>query len=264
MSQHGQDFTAYLGRDVAPIFTVQDAIGAPVDLSAVQDINWDCQANLSATPLISKSKTGGTIVFVTNGTDGKFQVKISPTDIAALSGYYIHQAWITDASGAKTEVATGRFRVGRAPTWTYTGDPANSQSDALRFVMGDTNHKDPQFWDSEIAFALTQETNLYRAAANLCRSLAAKYAREADSVQNELRTMYSSRSRAYAERAKEFDAKAANSAIPMPYAGGISNADKLLQVNNPDRVPPQFNLGMDDNYIPVGPVGNEVQLWGAC
>jgi len=42
------------------------------------------------------------------------------------------------------------------------------------------------------------------------------------------------------------------------YAGGISQADKTAQLQDLDRVTPQFNLMMDDNLIvPVGPVGNE-------
>ena len=41
------------------------------------------------------------------------------------------------------------------------------------------------------------------------------------------------------------------------YAGGISIADKQQEELDTDRVPPQFNIGMDDNYYPIAPAGNE-------
>jgi hypothetical protein len=53
----------------------------------------------------------------------------------------------------------------------------------------------------------------------------------------------------------ENDAKARGGALP--YAGGISVSDKQTTAQNTDRVAPQFNLGMDDNQLPVSSVGNE-------
>ena len=38
----------------------------------------------------------------------------------------------------------------------------------------------------------------------------------------------------------------------MPYVGGVSVTDKAAQVTDPDRVTPQFNIGMQDNLLPVG------------
>ncbi len=43
----------------------------------------------------------------------------------------------------------------------------------------------------------------------------------------------------------------------QPYAGGISISDKILNELDTDRVQPAFTIDMDDNYLPVGPVGNE-------
>lgn len=265
MSDRDQDFAAFAGRDCQPIFTVVNSAGAPMDLSAVRDIGWNCQLNLDNPDiLIAKSKTGGTIRFVTDGTDGKFQVIIAPSDISTLSGFYMHQAWVTDGTGLQTEVATGRMRVGRAPAWTYSGDPTTSQKDQVRYLVGDTNHKDQQAFDAEINFALTQAGSLYAACALVCRAIASKYARDVDSVQNELRTMWSSRQKAYSDQARQFDVKASQNSFATPYAGGISLADKRQQDADPDRIRGQFNIGMDDNYLPVGPAGNEPMLHGSC
>lgn len=39
-------------------------------------------------------------------------------------------------------------------TWTYTGDPKSSEVDKYRFLIGDTNPKEPILQDEEIAFVL--------------------------------------------------------------------------------------------------------------
>ena len=264
MSEKGQDFTVYIGRDSAPIFTVVNSAGAPVNLSTVLDIGWDCQLDLEQgdDALISKLKSTGGISFVTDGSDGQFKLNLVAADYAAMSGFYMHEAWLVNSDSTETEVATGRMRVGRAPAWTYSGDPSSSAKDAVRYLAGDTNDKDPQGSDGEILFAVAQTFSQYSAAAMVCRAIASKYARDVDSVQNELRTLWSSRQKAYTSQAKQLDAKAQTFGFAAPYAGGISRSDKIAQDNNTDRVRPQFNIGMDDNYLPIGPVGNEPMLRG--
>ena len=105
---------------------------------------------------------------------------------------------------------------------------------------------------------------LYGAAALVCRAIAARYAREVDSAQNELRTMWSSRTKAYRDLAQQLDVQAANSSFATPFAGGINVADKIENFADSSLVKPQFNLGMTDSWLPVGPAGNEVQLRGSC
>lgn len=143
-------------------------------------------------------------------------------------------------------------------TWTY--NPAIIATDKVsqvRFLVGDTVVTDPQVENEEIAFALTQRTSIYGAAAIVCRSLASKLSRQADTVDKDLRTTLSSRAKAYSARAIGYEVQANARGGGMPYAGGISVADKIAQENNPDRVPPAFTIDMDDNYFPVAPVGNE-------
>lgn len=127
----------------------------------------------------------------------------------------------------------------------------------VRFLVGDTIPADQQVQDEEITFALTQRPSIYGAAAVVCRSLAARLSRQADVVDKDLRTALSARAKAYSARAIEYDGKANARGGGLPYAGGLSIADKIQNENNPDRMQPQFNIGMEDNYLPVAPVGNE-------
>jgi len=91
----------------------------------------------------------------------------------------------------------------------------------------------------------------------VCRSLASRLSREADVVDRDLRTTLSARAKAYAARATEYETKAIVRGGGLPYAGGLSIADKIQNEQNPDRMQPQFNIGMEDNYLPVAPASNE-------
>lgn len=143
--------------------------------------------------------------------------------------------------------------------WTYSvADLATSPKDQVRLLIGDTLTTDQQLQDEEIDYVLTTRGSLYGAAAECCRSLQAKFSRSVDQSAGGSKTMFSQLAKAYGIKAAEFEGKAAMSGAGLPYAGGISVADKRNQQQNPDRVTPQFQVGMDDNdFMPVGPAGNE-------
>lgn len=61
--------------------------------------------------------------------------------------------------------------------WTYTDDPANNTTDAVRFLIGDTIETEPLLSDGEIEFALDQTANIYMAAAIASRGIAGKFSR---------------------------------------------------------------------------------------
>lgn len=148
-------------------------------------------------------------------------------------------------------------------TWTYT--PATIATDPLmqvRRLIGDVLTGDEQLQDEEINWEISQFSNIYLAAAQCCRNIAAQFSRKVDTVEGELRTMYSAQARNYAARGVEYQQFGMSRGGAVPYAGGISIADKINQTNNADRVPPQFNLGMDDDLLPVGPVGNQTPTPG--
>ena len=71
-------------------------------------------------------------------------------------------------------------------SWSYdSADLSTStlsgQLNSTRFLLGDTNTNDQQVENEEVLFALAQNGyNIYKSAAWLARSLAAKYAKKVD------------------------------------------------------------------------------------
>ena len=254
-----QDFVTYKGDSVTPIFTVLNSAGTAIDISSVTQITWTARRENSDSATVTKTKTGGTITFVTDGTDGKFQVAIIGTDTTAMDGFYLHEASITDASGNVTTVSVGRMNVGVAPTWTY--DPGSISTNRLymvRRLVGDVLQNDQQLQDEEVNAAIAIFSNNYLAAAECCRWIAAQYSRLVDTVQGQLSTNYSAKQRAYAQRALELqNFGMSRGAGAMPFAGGITTTDKAAQVSDTSRVTPQFNIGMGDNLLLGNGAGNE-------
>jgi hypothetical protein len=258
MTAQSQDFEVFAGNANGVVFTVVGDDDLPLDISQAQDIVFEARRDLASSPVLTKKKSvAAGITFVTDGTDGKFQVNFAPADTAALTANYYFAASLVDFTSQPATVSTGMMQVGAAPAWTYSGDPTSSQKDAVRFIMGDTFRKDPLVFDGEILFALTQSTSTYGAAAIVCRSLASRFAREADTVDKDLQTRLSQRSSAFSKMASQFEQKASARSGVVPYAGGISIADRSRQIKQPDRVQPSFNTGMMDNFIPDGIMGNE-------
>src|SRR4051812_24844476 len=121
-------------------------------------------------------------------------------------------------------------------TWSY--DPStltSNRTNQVRFLVGDTEVTDPLVQNEEIVFALTQRGSIYGAASIVCRTIAAKFSRLADTVDRDLRDALSSKAKAYAMRANEYEVQAKARSGGMPYAGGISIADKVQQDLDLDR-----------------------------
>lgn len=253
------DFLVYAGDSSYRIFQVLDVNGDAYPLGGLANITIKVQRDLESAIVISK-ELGSGVVLIGDGSTGQFRVDFDPADTVDLTAFYIYAARLIDGSGAVATGQLGRFQVGQAPIWTYSGDPRSSDKDAVRFLIGDTVSKDPLLQDAEILFALASSAGRYAAAATLCRSLAARMSREADVVDRDLRTALSTRARSFLRMAAEYENRSLFFGPGLPYAGGISIADKVLQEDNPDRVEPQYNLGMDDNLIPVAPAGNETPI----
>lgn len=246
MTSEAQDFKTYAGDGAVPIFTVRDGAGVVIDISTVSQIQWTAQRTLASAAVVSKTKTGGGITFVTNGTDGKFQVALTSADTAALSGFYLHQAIVTDGLSNVSTVATGRMQVGRAPVWTYSGDPSLSTRDAVRFWIRDTDSSTPQLMDPEIDYVLTQFANPMLAAAQCCRNLQSKYAAKPSKSVGDLSISWGEVAKQYDMLAKALEARG-NTFGLQPYSGGISWADRFAVDSDSDRVRPPFKVNQFDN-----------------
>lgn len=221
MDDLGQDFTLFAGNDAALRLVITSDGTTPFDLSQAQDIIWSAQTDLSSAPVIAKKKSvAGQIDFGPEGTgtDGICVVYVTGTDTKDISGFLFHQAQVKDKDGNLVTVLTGRLRIGPEPAWTYSGDPASSTKDMVRFLIGDTQDKDPLVYDPEILSAIAQRTSAYGAAAMICGSLAARYAREANTSTRDMSDQLSQKSAAYRAMVKDYEAKASvagGAALPL-------------------------------------------------
>ncbi len=143
-------------------------------------------------------------------------------------------------------------------TWTYSGDPAATDRDAVRFMIGDTDSTDEQLSDEEVAYAIAQEATLTHAAIYLARGLATKFARLVDMAIGDLKYSYSQRQGNYESLVERLETIRDESAA-SPYAGGISVSDKDTREEDSDRVDPIFKKGMFDRDATQ--LSDEKDLW---
>jgi hypothetical protein len=134
-------------------------------------------------------------------------------------------------------------------TWTYSGNPAASAVDAVRYLVGDTDAADPLATDEEIGFALAQNTALFFQAGMVARAIAARFTRRADTSSDGLSISLSQKASQYLTLAEKLESQAAGAGV-MPYFGGTSYADKRNTVANTDRIPSAFASGMERNDNP--------------
>lgn len=74
-------------------------------------------------------------------------------------------------------------------TSTYSGDPSNSETDSIRFILSDT--KEPwKFSNEEIQYTLDREGNPYAAAADLAMIMSGRYTDRRDKTVGPLSIKY--------------------------------------------------------------------------
>lgn len=149
-------------------------------------------------------------------------------------------------------------------TYSYSGDPAASDQDAVRFEIQDTDPNAPLLQDEEIAFTLDNEAGpegdrtpagMLSAAARCCEALSRRFAMQADTVVGSLQTTYSKMAENYAERASELRERAIG--MGVPFVGGQSWSAKAASRDDPDRVQPHFQRGQFRNTF-AGPTSDRV------
>lgn len=143
--------------------------------------------------------------------------------------------------------------------FTYSGDPANSDLETVRFLIGDTVSTDVLLQDAEINYLLTVEPNVYKAAVTACKTIAATFARKADRAVGDLFVKFSKKYDQYIALSQQLEIRAKRETAGI-YAGGISRADKKTQDQDTDRVKPAFHKDQWDN--PRGGIqGNPRDKW---
>lgn len=142
--------------------------------------------------------------------------------------------------------------------WTYTGNPASNNVDAVRYLVGDVDSAAPLVTDEVITWEVSQWPNLYLAAANVADSIAALLGRtqgmRADGV------TFGDAAKEMRERAKTLRARGAvagntgaNATVGGVYVGGISISEKAANEADTDRVRPSFTR--ETGAPPVSPLG---------
>ncbi len=101
-------------------------------------------------------------------------------------------------------------------SWNYTGNPSSSDTDAVRFLVGDVDEATPLVQDEEIAWALSSEPNVYRAAATICDTISARYAKAVSRTVGGLSLDESGKYRQYAELAKTLRVQARQRVLAAP------------------------------------------------
>ena len=128
------------------------------------------------------------------------------------------------------------------PTMTHTRDK-------VRFLIQDTIVASAILQDEEIDFMLTEYPNYKMAAANCADVISSKMASAAqERTIGNLKLVYADKAKKYAELANRLRMQA--SKVVLPYAGGISKADKDTINQDTDRVEPSFRRGMQKQSLP--------------
>ncbi len=104
-------------------------------------------------------------------------------------------------------------------TWTYSGNPASSLLDAVRYEIGDTKEPDPLLSNEEIQYELARSANdVLRAAAKCCETIAAQFARQANSTIGKTSIQAEAKFEHYTQKAKELRRRIIGHGTP--YVGG--------------------------------------------
>jgi hypothetical protein len=136
-------------------------------------------------------------------------------------------------------------------SFTYTGDPANSDLDLIRFLLWDTDGTDVLMSDEEYTYMLTTWGNVYEAGRACAERIAAKFTRQADHITRTVGDLTISKS--YTAKADEYtklsDELAEQRARLFP-ATPVVARNNLLATSDRDFSSPRrtdFFEGMTDN-----------------
>jgi hypothetical protein len=104
--------------------------------------------------------------------------------------------------------------------FSYSGNPKlGGDVEKVRFLIGDTNSKDPLLQDEEIEYLIETEGSVNKAAIAAAEAIAAQSAKLVNETAGKTSKSYSDRAKAFIELAKRLRRRLALSAAP--YSGGL-------------------------------------------
>lgn len=135
-------------------------------------------------------------------------------------------------------------------SFSYSGNPATSDLDWVRFTIQDTGPSysgEPWYWhNEEINGILAGAGNKVIAAAEVLYAWARRIAHNPDFQIGRFSENWNAAAKLLNEKADELMASVAATGIGA-FVGGISVSDKAARVANTDRTKAAFRRGMFDN-----------------
>ena len=131
-------------------------------------------------------------------------------------------------------------------TWSYSGDPANSTNDAVRFLIGDTDTNDQLISNEEIAYIVTQQGSVNRSASECCRAIAAKFARNMSRSIGALQADFAAKHRQYLAMADSLLTKEETAPV-SPFISGYEKDKKQAREDDTNRERIFGRKGVMDN-----------------
>lgn len=130
--------------------------------------------------------------------------------------------------------------------WSYSGDPATSTRDAVRFLIGDTDTNDQLISNEEINYFVTEFGNARRSASEAARSIAAKFARLMNRSIGGLSADFSAKYRQYLELADSLLSKEEMKPVTLYISGYSKSAKEAVELDS-DRESTFSRKGIMDN-----------------
>lgn len=124
-------------------------------------------------------------------------------------------------------------------SFNYSGDPANSDLDAVRHLIGDVSSDGNDLEDEEITYNLNNTPSVIEAAINSIENIIARIADKPDAVEAEsVSADYSSKINKYIKLKNQLEERQAEDDV-----GQLNNTD-VITAQDKDNV---FSLGQFDN-----------------
>lgn len=128
---------------------------------------------------------------------------------------------------------------------SYNDSDLSTDLNKVRLIIQDTSSTDFKFSDEEITFFISEEANIYGAAASAKESLASKTAEKVSKTVGKLKIELQQQFEHHIEQAKNFRTQSQTKGSSQIFAGGLSVTGKDAQRADTDRVDPKFTRDMD-------------------
>ena len=135
--------------------------------------------------------------------------------------------------------------------WSYSGNPADSEKDAVRFLIGDTDTDDQLLSDAEINYVIVESGgSIYQAAHDAAYAIAGKFSRMASSKSvGDMSISYADRAQAFFALANELLELSARREVPTPWVSP-DNIIRAAQKTIPPSNGTEFYTGQMDYLRP--------------